>query len=187
MRNSPRTLYTFASAMWTETDDDEQSALYEAAEEKITRDSGAPVPARQQRWILRLHAYERFWIGHGRSARENTRNRATLPVDERRLGEWARYQRRFEPELSGYQRLRLDVSPAFDWDPQQASWQRNMTACQSFLAQTGSLPRLDSNDRDQFAAARWLARQLRLVQSGGISTARQATIGKLLWAAQQDQ
>jgi hypothetical protein len=188
MRHSPRTLYTFASALWAETrEQDEISALYETAEEKITRDSGAPVPVRQERWMLRLHTYEEFWSDHGRSARENTRDRRSLPSEERRLGEWARYQRRFEPELSTYQRLRLDVSPAFDWDPQEASWQRSMTACLAFVARTGSLPKLDSTDRDQFTVARWLARQLRLVQSGMISNSRAAAIRSLLAEAQRQR
>jgi len=187
MPHSPRTLYIFASALWAETGDEDQlSVLYEAAEEKTTRDSGAPVPARQLRWILRLHTYEEFWAENGRSARENTRNRATLPADERRLGEWARYQRRFEAELSRYQRLRLDVSPAFDWDPQEASWQKNMNACLSFLDRTGSLPRLDSTNRRQFALARWLARQFRLVQTGALPAVRAEAIAILISTAQQD-
>jgi len=188
MPHSPRTLYIFASALWAETaDEDQRSVLYEAAEEKTTRDSGAPVPARQFRWIRRLHAYEKFWAEDGRSARENTRNRATLPADERRLGEWARYQRRFEAELSEYQRLRLDVSPAFDWDPQEASWRKNMTACLSFLDRTGSLPRLDPTNRDQFALARWLARQFRLFQTGALPTVREEAIARLVSTAQRDQ
>ena len=59
MRSSPRALYLFASTLWAEsTQEDERSSWYESAEERLTRGSGAPLRARQQRWILQLHEYE---------------------------------------------------------------------------------------------------------------------------------
>ena len=181
MRNSPRALYLFASTLWAQaTQDDERWSSYESAEERLTRRSGAPVPARQQRWILQLHEYEAFWRSTGRSPRENTRDRRSLPAAERRLGEWGRYQRRFRTELSLYQRIRLDVSPAFEWDPQEAGWQRNLIACSAHLQKTGLLPTLDSSDPAQFALARWLARQLHLLQTGVIAPNRAAGIALLL-------
>src|SRR5690554_2090739 len=73
--------------------------------------------ARQLSWVRRLHAYEQHTRQHGRTPRENTRNREALPADERRMGEWARYQRHRGEQLCSFQRTRLEVSAAFQWDP----------------------------------------------------------------------
>jgi hypothetical protein len=184
MRNSPRSLYLFASTVWAQSAQrDERSPLYESAEERLTRESGAHLPARQKRWITQLHEYEAFWGSFERSPRENTRDRTSLPAVERRLGEWGRYQRRFKSDLSTYQRIRLDVSPAFDWDPQEAGWWRQQNACVAHVKRTGLLPTLDPTDLEQFALARWLSRQLRLIQSGTIAPKRGAAIRRLLAAA----
>lgn len=181
MRSSPRALYLYASMLWAQSAQrDERSSWHESAEERLSRGSGAPVAARQRRWILQLHEYEAFWSSTGRSPRENTRDRGSLPTAERRLGEWGRYQRRYEPELSSYQRIRLDVSPAFEWDPQEAGWRRNLNACTTHLRRTCLLPILDSTDQEQFALARWLARQLHLMQTGTIAPKRAAAIKHLL-------
>ena len=181
MRNNTRALYLFASTLWTQlTQEDERSSLYESAEERLTRGSGAPVPARQHRWIRQIHEYEAFWSSNGKSPRENTRDRGSLLAAERRLGQWGRYQRRFKTELCPYQRIRLDVSPAFEWDPQEAGWQRNLSACSAHLMKTGLLPILDSTNQKQFALARWLAHQLHLLQTGVIAPTRAAAIKLLL-------
>ena len=181
MLSNTRALYTFASMLWAQSaQTDELSSSYELAEELITRRSGALVPARQRQWISKLHEYESFRAAEGKSPRENTRDRSSIPVRERRLGEWARYQRRFEPELSVYQRLRLDASPAFDWDPQEAGWQRKLDECFAHVARTGQLPILASTDPDQFALARWLGRQLRHLQAGSIGPNRAAALTQLL-------
>ncbi len=89
----------------------------------------------------------------GRAPRENTRARTTLGDEERRLGEWARYQRRFEDQLNAYQRARLDVSPAFDWDPLESVWRTNLAACVTFVKDMGDLPRLNGEDAREFALA----------------------------------
>lgn len=163
MRTTSRTLYLHASILWgAVADTDPRSARYAAAEDRITLNSDGSVPPRQRRWISQLHTYEAFWVEHGKSARENTRDRSSLPDEERRLGEWARYQRRNRAALCIYQTIRLDVSPAFEWDPQTAAWNSNIAACRRHLLTTGTLPILDASDPDQFTLARWLGRQLDL-------------------------
>jgi len=186
MRSNTRALYTFASMLWAQSAEaDHLSSSYESAEERITRESGAPVPARQRQWIWKLHEYESFWAAGGKSPRENTRDRGAIPISERRLGEWARYQRRFEAELSVYQRLRLDVSPAFQWDPQEAGWHRNFDKCAAHLRRTGQLPTLTANDPEQFAIARWLGRQLRHLRDETLTKNRAAVLKLLLSEAQR--
>jgi hypothetical protein len=181
MRSTPRALYSFASIIWAETaDEDPRSAIYEAVEEKLTRGSGAPVAARPYRWLRQLHEYEAFWTVSGKAPRENTRDRPSLPAEERRSGEWARYQRRFERDLNSSQHIRLDVSPAFEWDPWEATWQRKLRAYASHLARTGRLPTLDSTDQKIFALARWFTRQLQLLQTGMLADHRAAAIKNVL-------
>jgi len=181
MRTTRRTLYLHASILWGATvDTDPRSARYEAAENHITLGSAGPVPARQHRWITQLHTYEQFWSDTGKTARENTRNRSSLPTEERRLGEWARYQRRKRAELCIYQTIRLDVSPAFQWDPQTAAWNSNYSACRRHLLATGTLPILDATDPDQFALARWLGRQLDLRRQHLLPPPRAAQLDSLM-------
>lgn len=181
MRATPRNLYMRSSTLWDAiVDSDPRSARYESAEKGIILNSTRPIPSRQRRWITQLHTYEMFWIEHGRSAREKTRNRSSLPEDERRLGEWARYQRRNRTDLCIYQTIRLDVSPAFEWDPQTAAWDGNFAACHRHVLATGSLPILDTRDPDQFALARWLVRQLDLRQRHLLLPDRERQLSSLL-------
>jgi len=121
---------------------------------------------RANTWVVKLHRYEDFWRVEGRSPRENTRSLSTLPIPERRLGQWGRYQRRVEENLSRYQEIRLDVSPAFRWDPHEEAWQARIDSCIQHREATGRLPYLNSTDPVEFAHARWLARQLRQLQRG---------------------
>jgi len=137
-------------------------------------------PKRAANWITRLHAYEHFWARSGRTPRENTRDRSALPASERRLGEWARYQRRFEFDLSQYQRARLDVSPAFDWDPWAANWERQLSACRDHLTRSGRLPLHDDGDVDEFRLARWLGRALKQMRSGRLPSDREDSLAALL-------
>lgn len=181
MRTTPRTLYLHASILWGAiADTDPRSARYESAEKHISRCSAGSVPARQHRWITQLHVYEQFWSENGRTARENTRDRSSLPAEERRLGEWARYQRRKRADLCIYQTIRLDVSPAFEWDPQTAAWNSNYSACRRHLVATGALPILDATDPDQFALARWLGRQLDLRRRHLLPPPRAAHVDSLM-------
>lgn len=181
MRTNRRTLYLHASTLWGSTaDTDPRSARYETAEERLSRNVDWPIPARQLRWFNRLHLYELFWQEQGRTARENTRDRVSLPDDERRLGEWARYQRRNRADLCIYQSIRLDASPAFEWDPQTAAWNRNLKSCLRFLARTGGIPILDGDDPEQFALARWLGRQVELRRLGLLPKDRSAGLDALL-------
>ncbi|WP_134562286.1 helicase associated domain-containing protein [Cryobacterium glucosi] len=105
---------------------------------------------------------------------------ATLPDDERHQGEWARYQRRFEEKLCLYQTIRLDISPAFEWDPHEHAWQTNFAACIQHVQTYGKLPHLNGADKVEFALARWLGRQLRQQQRGAQPAGRAAQLATLL-------
>ncbi|WP_193510187.1 hypothetical protein [Cryobacterium sp. BB736] len=129
-------------------------------------DTDGEIGVRQLKWIQKLHDYEHFTTVHGRRPRESTRAKVTLPAPERRMGEWARYQRRNRQLLRHYQVARLTQSPAFAWDPQSADWHAALQACRQYVIVNGRLPYLNSADRAEFTAARWLARQLRQLQDG---------------------
>jgi len=158
---TPEHLHALARTIWLNTDPDDTRAARSA--EAVDRHfTGQPATrARATRWITTLHNYEAFQAMAGRTPRENTRARHTLDADERHLGEWARYQRRFEEHLNAYQRARLEVSPAFEWDLRAANWNRNLTAAHAHRQRTGTLPRLNSADPREFALGRWLGRALR--------------------------
>ncbi|TFB67988.1 hypothetical protein [Cryobacterium sp. Hz9] len=181
--NSHDYLPTRAEDLWLkEPDPDPRSARYAAADKnRAYRD--APQPANTRRpvnWISALYGYEEFWRENGRSPRENTRNLATLPAEERRKGGWAGYQRKFEERLCRYQIIRLDLSPAFDWDPQEQVWQRNFAAYLQHLQLTGNPPYLNGADPYEFALARWFNRQLRQLQIGAQPKGRADQLAILL-------
>lgn len=172
-----------AAALWRLEDDlDPRSASYAEADQAGagTDDPGRLRSSRAMNWVRALGAYEDFWRETGRTPRENTRNRASLPAAERRLGEWARYQRRFEDGLSRYQEIRLDISPAFAWDPHHQSWQQNFDSCTRHVSETGQLPYLNAADPSEFALARWLGRQLRQLQTGTLLPDRADKLPELL-------
>lgn len=141
---------------------------------------------RAANWINSLHAYEDHWRDLGRAPRENTRARATLTDEERHLGEWARYQRRFEGGLNAYQRARLDVSPAFEWDPLDRVWSERFEECERFVTAHRTLPRLHAADRTEFLLARWLGRQLLRLRSGRLEMVRTHQLHRLLREARRD-
>lgn len=186
---NPAELHQAAVQAWRRFSDDDaaRSTRFEEADARRSV-SHQPEPTdrhrRAENWVAALHRYEAFWRIHARAPRENTRDRSVLPGEERRLAEWARYQRQFEDRLSVYQRVRLTVSPAFDWDPQDAAWQANWDRCARHLAITGSLPRLNGKDRAEFTLARWLGRQLRQYQTGTLLETRRALLARLLDLAQ---
>lgn len=151
-----------------------------AASVTLALDGDVVRQRRALNWITSLHEYEEHWRRVGRTPRENTRARATLSDDERNLGEWARYQRRFEEQLNTYQRCRLDVSPAFEWDPLETLWHAQFAAVVQFVDAHGQLPRLHAGDRVEFVLARWLGRQLRRLQMGLLDQNRADAIHRLL-------
>ena len=176
-------LHARAEELWRrELDPDPRSARYAAADRTgAYRD--APQPAyfkRPVNWVTALYAYEDFWRENGRTPRENTRDLSTLPVDERRKGGWAGYQRKFEERLCRYQIIRLDISPAFEWDPQEHLWQKNFNAYLEHLTTTGNPPHLNGSDAAEFALARWFNRQLRQLQFGAQSSSRANQLAVLL-------
>lgn len=173
-------LHTLATDIWRATQPDDPAATPYAQAERAFIYGESVSHRRAARWISSLHRYESFWDEHDRPPRENTRARHTLPGEERRLAEWARYQRRFEQRLNAYQRARLEVSPAFEWDPRMVHWQRRLVACHEHRRLTGDLPRLDSSDAAEFALARWLGRQLGRLQRGELGPAQAAQLNALL-------
>ncbi|GAB3129589.1 helicase associated domain-containing protein [Glaciibacter psychrotolerans] len=194
-RTDPAALHQRARELWQASsmhdqpaelgDVGDKSAQCAVADEAIAggnepeRDNGTK---RAANWAGTLHRYEEFWRSTGRSARENTRDRARLPADERRLGEWARHQRRFDDRLCGYQRIRLDVSPAFSWDPHDAQWEASLAGCAAHREATGHLPRLHAKDASEFALARWLGRQLRQLKTHTLPARRHQQLSDLLAA-----
>ena len=140
-------------------------------------------PRRALAWAQRLRSYEDFCREAERTPRENTRNRASLPAEERRLAEWARYQRRFESHLSDFQRVRLDLSPAFEWDPVGSAWARRFAECSIQINELHRLPYLNSADTQEFGLARWLNRQLRRQLTGTLSPHQSAALAELIKSA----
>ena len=175
--------HLLAAAIYHPTEIDLASAEYLEAERlllDLPPNSELRPGRRHQNWVVKLHAYETFTSGTGWRPRENTRNRTSLPPAERRMGEWARYQRRLEDELCSFQKTRLDVSPAFEWDPQQASWDARSYECIRHALTAGQLPLLNSADLGEFANARWLGRQIRQLQLGTLLPGRAARLNELL-------
>jgi len=181
---SPANLHAMAVALWERQHDrDPRSELYAAADATTPTEGvsdGGSGTQRATNWAAALARYEDFWRSTGNTARENTRDRTTLPATERRLGEWARYQRRFEETLCQFQRIRLDLSPAFAWDPWGARWEDNYRDCVGFVDRNGTLPLLTRHDTEQFGLARWLNRQLRLLKTGSLYEDRADLITRLL-------
>ncbi len=159
---------------------DSRSSDFYGAELQATGSTTVRHSLRASNWVRRLHEFELFWARSGRHPRENTRDRSVIPAVERRSGEWARYQRRFEVELCAYQRARLDLSPAFEWDPLDSAWERNLHNCETYFVKLGRLPILTTADRDEFRAARWLGRQLEARRIGGMTADRAGSIDRLM-------
>jgi hypothetical protein len=159
-----------------------ESQRYIDAERRLVGDleHSTTVDRRPMNWVVTLHRFEAFTRAEGRTPRENSRIRGSIPGPERRLGEWARYQRRFEDGLCAYQRARLDVSPHFVWDIGNAAWKSRYDSCVTFRVLHARLPLLTNRDNDEFALARWLGRQLKARQLGTLSLERSARIDRLL-------
>ena len=182
--DQPAELHAEARGLWTQTgDQSDRSALYERADARVALEGVRlhdGTSRRAANWAEALSRYEDFWRLNGRSPRENTRDRSSLRPEERRMGEWARHQRRFDDRLSSYQTVRLDVSPAFEWDPLESVWQARLAECEQHGRTTGRLPRLHAADPAEFALARWLSRQLRQLQQRTLPDSRATQLEGLL-------
>ena len=180
-------LHTAAVELWHDEypDDSSSERDVEACHSiAFTHPPGAGTTSRRAlAWAQRLCGYEDFCREAGRTPRENTRNRASLPAEERRLAEWARYQRRFDSHLSDFQRVRLDLSPAFEWDPVGSAWARRFSECRIQINELHRLPYLNSADRQEFGLARWLNRQLRRQLTGTLSPHQSAALAELIKSA----
>ena len=165
-------------------DDDRsiESQRYIDAERRLVGDlePSRTEDRRPMNWVSNLHRFEAFTRAEGRTPRENSRIRGSIPGPERRLGEWARYQRRFEDGLCAYQRARLDVSPHFAWDIGDAVWKKRYDSCVTFRVLHARLPLLTNRDNDEFVLARWLGRQLKARQLGTLPPERSVRIDRLL-------
>ncbi len=180
---TPEELHHRALQRWRANNEtDPASEQYVHADMVVTFgiETEQPPSRRAMNWATTLRRYEQFWCDVGRSARENTKVRSTLPVSERLLGEWARYQRRFEDHLTAFQEIRLEVSTAFSWDPVDSAWNARLDACRRHVETTGRLPFLNGDNAEEFAVARWLNRQLHQLQTGGQPPARAARLTELL-------
>ena len=180
---TPEELHRRALQRWrANTEPDTASEPYVLADMVVTFGIETEQPPSKWaiNWARALRRYEQFWCDVGRSARENTKIRATLPTSERLLGEWARYQRRFEDHLTAFQEIRLEVSPAFSWDPVDSAWNARLDACRRHVEKTGRLPFLNGDNAVEFALARWLNRQLHQLQIGTQPPARAARLSELL-------
>jgi hypothetical protein len=180
-------LHVAAVELWhDEYPDDVASVRDVAASHSIAFTIPASADTTSRRalsWAQRLRAYENFCREAMRTPRENTRNRASLPAEERRLAEWARYQRRFESHLSDFQRVRLDLSPVFEWNPFGSAWARRFSECRIQINELHRLPYLNSADTQEFALARWLNRQLRRQLTGTLSPHQSAALAELIKSA----
>jgi hypothetical protein len=162
---------------------DAQGTSFLEAERAFLAQSDRPsngISKRAINWTNKLYRYELFATEFDRTPREHTRNRATLPPDERRLGEWAAYQRRTQDRLARFQWIRLDLSTAFEWDPNDSKWQVRLREYRAHLESTGRQPLHNTDDPTEFRLARWLARQLHLLRLASLHPDRAIQIESLI-------
>ncbi|MFP7834660.1 helicase associated domain-containing protein [Marisediminicola sp. LYQ134] len=171
-----RELHDVAVAAWlsdTAGDDVESERYVLASAAAIGKTVGGQAAMRRPlNWAKALLAYEAWALERGVTPRENSRLRSTVPQDERHLGEWARYQRRHETNLTPFQRARLDASPVFAWDLLEDAWWRQSDEVVKFVMERGRLPALRQADQAEFALARWLNRQLGSLRRGTLPSSR---------------
>lgn len=180
MNPDPAQLHKLARERWLASEtEDPLAERYSAAMESILTGSGHGA-ARPLTWARCLLRYEMFTAARGSAPRDGIRAETSVDGVERRLGGWARYQRRSADRINAYQRARLDVSPAFAWDERASAWQRSLRACLEHRMRTGELPHLNGMDPIEFALARWLGRQLRALQQGQLEEFRAQQLNDLL-------
>jgi hypothetical protein len=88
-------------------------------------------------------------------------------------------------QLCRFQLGRLDLSPAFVWDPLQEEWDEQLKALGDFVEKRKTLPRLTYLDLDQFALARWLGRPRAALRAGTMSEERRGRLTGLLAHAEK--
>jgi hypothetical protein len=137
------------------------------------------------KWAGKMADYEEFWRQKGKAPRQKGGEATPVPKAERRLGRWARYQRRFEGRLCRFQLARLDVSPVFVWDPRQQQWDKRLKELTNFVEKRKSLPRLTYLDEEQLKLARWLGRQLAALRDGTMPEKRRGPFTELLAYAEK--
>lgn len=132
-------LHAHADALWRSTHPGDLAAARYADAAALLLSARPGAHRRATKWLSALHRYEDHWRDVGHTPREKTRAMASLSAEERNLGEWARYQRRFEDQLNAYQRARLDVSPASSGIRSRLSGERGSSnACRSCRHTAGS-------------------------------------------------
>jgi hypothetical protein len=89
-----------------------------------------------RRWNLTVNALESFVTEHGQYPRRHPNSsKPALGIQEVRLHDWVRRQRRTCADLSTYQVVRLEQIPGFSWEPLEEAWDRNATAYTAFVEQ----------------------------------------------------
>ncbi|WP_111720319.1 hypothetical protein [Homoserinimonas sp. OAct 916] len=131
-------------------------------------------------WAAQLFLYELFWRTHGRRPRERTSSKKGVPTEERRLANWARYQKPLKEDLTEFRRIRLDISPAFAWEPSERNWADKLEACIRHVQNTRQLPRLNPDDPEEWALARWFKRELKKLKEGTLPRERVVPLAALI-------
>ena len=187
-RHDAKELHERAATCWrvsthtdTESERDDAAGWAVAFNAPIAWDGSTSLA---MNWARSLDAYETFWRTSlpRHAPRENTRISSSLSQAERNGGEWARYQRRFHNRLSEFQKIRLNLSPAFQWDPVEAAWMVHLDECRLHYAAVQRLPFLNGSDPVELHLARWLNYQLRQKRSGQLAPARAAALERFLRA-----
>ena len=158
------------------TDDQLHSLAYFREETKLGRTTSSTASrSRVSVWVDAVIAVEAFVDREGRLPRENNRAaRESITVEERRLADWIRYQRRYttRDRHCEYQRRRLECVPGFSWDPRGDQWDVQFAEFARFVATHHRAPRYRSDDSHEKGLAAWAAKQRELIQKGTLSPRR---------------
>ena len=125
-------------------------------------------------WLERCVAVESFVLEANRYPTE-----AAADPAERLLGTWLRYQRRARHTLSDYQRGRLELLPAWSWNPRSDTWHDQLHDYEDFVRQNGRAPRRGSADRRESTLAVWMMNQRTNSRRGTQSSYREALLAQL--------
>ena len=144
--------------------DEEVSLQYFSVDLALRSGQQVLEPSRRVRnWVTSLLQLERFTFDEGRLPRENNRlDRGQITGEERRLTEWARYQRRTATQIQhcAYQTRRLETVPGFRWNPLSDQWRQNFDEYFRFVTRYGA-PAYRSKNAEQHKLASWASRQRR--------------------------
>jgi hypothetical protein len=146
------------------TPDQARSLSYYFTELSLIHDPGSAAVAgdRVMTWSTSVLALDAFVHAEKRMPRENNRlPRDETPQVERRLADWATYQRTpaTRAQHCDYQRRRLSVIPGFSWSPLDDRWWEAYREYRAFITAHGRAPRYRSEEQDEKRLAAWAAKQ----------------------------